>query len=357
MKKISLILAIGMTFLLGCSPKQHTDTQIISVDIDSAEPLCLTADKDVNYVSLEASTPAFSRDIKNVFYVNDTIIRYGQDKVSAFDRQGKYLFDYSNIGEGPEEFVRLNTVFMQGDTLNMYDGNTRRILRYSVAGDFIEYITCKKNDKGLSPAHIIPYPGTHNYIVLPTFIGVPDAENPRFCLYDETLNAIKFSTDLKAHSYINAYFPLVQTDSGILYNDAHSYDIYYVDESLVPMLKYSVDYGKYAISKSLQEKGATEISKALVNGNEDLKYKSIGIRYLNDTPDHLIFGCSGKGLYIVSFDKNTGKTKVFAPNIDPELRWTGFLSVQGDQVTIAAESKENYDQNFTLITFPLSKLI
>lgn len=357
MKKNTLILTIGMTLLFGCSQKQHTAPQIISVDIDNAEPLCLTADKDVNYISLESSTPAFSRDIKNVFYINDTIIRYGQNKVSAFDRQGNYLFDYSGVGEGPEEFIRLSSLFIQGDTLNMYDGSTRRILRYSVAGNFIEYNTCKKNDKGISPANLIPFPGTHNYFVLPIFIGMPDVENPRFSLYDETLNAIKFSTDLKTHSFMNAYFPLVQTDSGILYSDAYSYDIYYVDEELIPTLKYSVDYGKYAISKSLQEKGAAEISKALANQDEDLKYKSIGIKYLNNTPDHLIFGCSGKGLYIVSFDKNTGKTKVFSPNIDPELRWGGFISVQGDLVTIAAESKEDYDQNFTLITFPLNKLM
>ena len=357
MNKILLMIFGSIFVLIGCSKEGCIDAQIISVDIDHVEPLVLMDDKDVNYIYLESSIPAFSRDVRKILYVNDTIIRYGQDKVSAFDGQGKYLFDYSNIGEGPQEFIRLNTVFIQDNKLNLYDGNSRKILRYTTSGEFVEYILCKPNTKGVSPAHIIPFPGTNNYVVLPTFIGVPNVENPLFALYDESLEAIKFSKDIKMHPHINAYSPLVQTDSGILYNDSYSYDVFYVDESLVPKLKYSIDFGKYSIPKSLKEKGVEEISKALINGNEELKYKSIGIRYLNDTPTHLIFGCNGRGLYMVSFDKQKKETKIFSPDITPGLRWTGYLSVHGDKVTIVAESNEKYDQNFVLITFPLSKLI
>ncbi len=358
MNRLALILIIGMSFLFSCSPKESINTQSISVDIDSAEVLALDAGKDINYVYLESSTEAFSKNIRNIFFANDTIIRFGQDKVSAFDKQGKYLFDYSKIGEGPEEFVRLNNVFIKNGVVNMYDGNTRRLLRYSTAGVYIDHISCKKNDEGVSPSYIFPYPGTNNYIILPTFIGgASEAMTPLFGLYDETLTAIRFSKEPKTHPYINAYFPLVQFDKGILYNDSHSYDIFYVDENLTPELKYTVDYGKYAISKSLQEKGPAGISKALVNESESLKYKSIGVNYLNNTQNHLIFACSGKGLYLVSYDKISGRTKVFSPRIDSKLRWIGFLTVNGNQVTIAAESKDNYEQNFILITFPLDKLI
>lgn len=78
----------------------------------------------------------------------------GANEIRVFDRSGELTRTLGGPGEGPGEFVRLQSAWARGDTIEAYDYEQRRITRF-FPGDSIEAIRLE----GVASAHNV-LPGT-----------------------------------------------------------------------------------------------------------------------------------------------------------------------------------------------------
>lgn len=72
----------------------------------------------------------------NQFLIADTQLL----SLFLFDKNADYLGSYGRNGKGPGEFLRMNNIFIKGDTINVVDGKNLRISSYIMADDKINLL-------------------------------------------------------------------------------------------------------------------------------------------------------------------------------------------------------------------------
>lgn len=308
--------------LVCCHNSQKTGVITVSVDPDQAQTTDLTDSAAIRYTQLENVSDAYFKNISDILWSRDTIVVLGSGKISAFDRNGKYLFDYAQKGEGPMEFTSLRSIFLKDRILYLYDNISHRMLSFTLSGNFVDQT--RVSGAGYNSTLILPFPSSENYIGLTTFQGTPGAQTPLFLRYNSHFEKTKESDELIETSFINPAFPLIASGQGFLYNPVWSRDIFFVDQNIEPSLVYTVDFGKYAIPDYIYEKGAQNVVQAIREKNKDVIDKCY-IGYMADTPSHFFFTCYREGVKIVSYDKADGTTKVFAPQFRDGLTPWCFL--------------------------------
>ena len=112
MKKTILIGALALA-LSACSEQKtekciHIDlTNIIEAD---AEKVGLNEwAKNVKFIPLETNDNILIKYIDNVYQKdNKFLVSHGGNRVSIFDKNGKYMHDISSKGEGPTNFINMH---------------------------------------------------------------------------------------------------------------------------------------------------------------------------------------------------------------------------------------------------------
>lgn len=113
-----------------------SDTLRFSTFIDSVEEKTLVL-PDSLYLG-EASQVYI--DAANIFVTD-----WRQNCIYRFDKEGKFINEINCWGEGPEEYLRINKIWVHNDALYIYDSKGLKINYYTLEGDFKGRITCKNH--------------------------------------------------------------------------------------------------------------------------------------------------------------------------------------------------------------------
>lgn len=153
MKKIIFgCAALLCCALSSCNSKDHTtevETAAISINPDKLTVIndngefaaaCLDT---IHFLRLETTDDCLLADIKKVvesdslIYVLDELQGEGK-RVFTFDSNGKFKHQISKIGQGPDEYSRLQAFAFKSDTLYLLDDYNNKILRFDADGNFID---------------------------------------------------------------------------------------------------------------------------------------------------------------------------------------------------------------------------
>jgi hypothetical protein len=109
--------------------------------------------KSVRFIPLETNEDILIASIGNVFQRGDTLLVYHSERLSLFNKEGKYLSDIGSKGQGPEEFTRIRDVLVH-DNLIYVQEMGYRFKVYDWDGNFVKKLVLPHKVCGL-----ITYPG------------------------------------------------------------------------------------------------------------------------------------------------------------------------------------------------------
>ncbi|KYG78778.1 6-bladed beta-propeller [Roseivirga echinicomitans] len=103
-----------------------------------------------------------------------------EDDVFVFDLKGNFVRKINRKGEGPEEYLDITDLWLEGDTLVIYSKNQLTVKRYKLDGDFI-----RSERLPLSPGHIYSYNG--GYAMEMNYRLINDSLRFRYATLDKDL--------------------------------------------------------------------------------------------------------------------------------------------------------------------------
>lgn len=285
-KKKLVILVSFFILIISCKKENHEQLiinkkkEIIKIDAigdEDIKPKIITPE-NVEYIPLE--TTAFSTigkiDRIQIFDENYFITDKKNAKgIFIFNKEGHFLNKINPFGKGPHEITYMDDIQYNKITkqVEIYDSARKKILVYSLNGDFIKEFRTKVY---LSSFYPIKENERYYYTEFRNYKGMLDTDkNYRLLRMDENANLLSsfFSyKDSQADQKINQlqcnFFPMENSDK-VLFLEAFSNNIYELEGNSI-FLKYKLDFTNSNIPDDLLD--SDEINK-IGHGKADLVKK------------------------------------------------------------------------------------
>lgn len=101
------------------------------------------------YIIPEISDSSMLGKINKVYLIGDTLfVMHGSQFITSYDSNGKYIRNYSHIGQGPGEYPVLNDMDIKEGFIYILSGN--KIYKYTTDDRFMGTINLENASKGLS---------------------------------------------------------------------------------------------------------------------------------------------------------------------------------------------------------------
>lgn len=134
-----------LMLLMGCDgKKEKSDNNIISIDVpidrNDASGLFDSIFELNRYIVLETTDESLIRRLgKIVFYKSNLyVLDSDEKKILIFDDKGKYLKQYSHLGQGPGEYLSLTDFTLKEDTLYLLDRMGGQLLLYNLSDSLLD---------------------------------------------------------------------------------------------------------------------------------------------------------------------------------------------------------------------------
>lgn len=146
MNKYTLLLC-GILFACNNPQKEITKDVSFKIKLSSliekgnAENISLEKwGNKIKFIPLETNDSILIKSINKIVQKNDKLLIVHTQRASIFDLKGKYLYDISRRGNGPEEYTSLKSLTVKNDTIFIKEGNNR-IKLFNWQGGFIGQIS------------------------------------------------------------------------------------------------------------------------------------------------------------------------------------------------------------------------
>ena len=198
--------------------------------------------KNVQFIPLETNDDILIKYIDNVDQKEDKyLVSHGMDRVSIFDKSGKYLYDISSKGEGPTNFISVNDVTLHNDLIYIHETNNH-IKAFDWEGNFVKKLELPAKANGL-----ITIDGKEEMLVyVPNLLG--DEPIRYYIVKDEkVMDSIPNPFVYPKAVFAQTFFPEFQPTFGSLkaFIELHSDTLYRVTENWETQPYLSISIGKY----------------------------------------------------------------------------------------------------------------
>lgn len=132
-------------FLFGCGPikKDESDCVQISLPLSREENMIKLSEivDSIQYIPLETQDGCLIGNVDKLIATNDNyylvVDKDVASSVSLFDKEGSFVMKIGNRGAGQGEYITIDDVDCDNEYIYIWDGSSRRILKYSMKGDYI----------------------------------------------------------------------------------------------------------------------------------------------------------------------------------------------------------------------------
>lgn len=292
------VLAIVTT---SCGRAIQTKDAMISVEIDN----CKVIDCD------EFPRICFSEEF--IFSMYDDIqfddgavlyLRTGNNLFAIDAQNGHVITRFSNIGNGPEEYIQLWDFCLVSDGVLLYDIDKKCILKYSKDGRFISSASLGR-DANSSPFQYI-FPLNDSLFIGKRIYGMPDV--PELSIYSSNFEFVKPIGEFILKSGIRLWRELYTgSDQDILYTRYFSNKITGIKNDSV-FCKYSIDFGKYSFDDTLYKDEYECIEQ--LNKHES-RYASLVSNLYEDRQTFVFQFVKQGSKYLTIFKKTANKSMTY----------------------------------------------
>ncbi|OEK06555.1 6-bladed beta-propeller [Roseivirga misakiensis] len=143
-KNTILPLLAALLFLWSCGNEvEQTGLEVIKVDVKNAEEVFLSdIASDVKYIPLETTDDNLIGFIREVEHSNDFVFISDYNSLYQFSLDGSFVRKISRKGEGPGEFLAVNsfTIDEQKGHIYLLAGLNGKLLCYDFEGKFLSEV-------------------------------------------------------------------------------------------------------------------------------------------------------------------------------------------------------------------------
>jgi hypothetical protein len=321
----------------------------ISIDFKNIKSIDIDPD-NVKVIPLETTEQSLLYSINKIQFWKNKIIVFTHYKLCVFDDNGKFLFNVSRKGEGPEEYSALSNFFIQDEHINLFDSDTRRLLSFDENGKFISSTAMNPDENRHFPAVLYPTDNDSYYIAKNRFEG-DQAQTPTLSVWTKEYKLVReingryLTTGLSVPDLFSCY------KDNILYWELLNDTIFSIHDYKQIIPKYYVDFQEKSIPA--YEKTGKDLYELIqyTNRPEVIDRFAARIGYVREDEQYirLIFWFQ-KRLHYVKYDKNNqlASTYCFTGNkLNADLNY--FMDIRNDNLIFSASIKDNYDENPILL--------
>jgi len=168
MKSANIFAVNFLLVITGCGGSRQTSNEsdgFITVDVTASYPkkeLILQDFMEVEYIPLETGGEFYCQGIVLAIGKEYILVRnqVRDGDIFIFDRTGKGVRKINRMGQGPEEYLWNNEVFLDEDNKEIFvcDNSIKKILVYDLFGKFKRNIRIKEDARY---RHLYNYDGEH----------------------------------------------------------------------------------------------------------------------------------------------------------------------------------------------------
>ncbi len=355
MKHIFIFFCIAIS-LNSCS--KQSDITPIPVDVDSATTLVIDPER---ITTLETGDSSMLYDICSLELLNDQFIVHSRNYLKAYDRfSGNFTGDVAKEGKGDGKFSYIGNLWLNGDTICIFDTNLHARLYYSIDGKFHgkDYPFGEEFKTEEQPRQYMELPGIG---IFSTNISTDHTteNNPRYSFYEF---GQKQGRPVPGREITEPTFLADGTNIDSINNRLLSWEplrdtIFAVTPTSVNPI-YHVDFGDKAMPSEVQGMPLGIDRIRAFNKKSNPPYASL-IRYVQpkDGKIYFSFAYGDEKNLIACFDENTGKTSVHhIAAADRSLSQTTFFKIIGDSAFVEICNRNDVFSNPYLYRIPLTDL-
>ena len=144
-KVIYLISLLTLLFITSCNKRdKQLKGELITVDLrenPSVKKILLQDIADIEYIPL-GNDSDFLSSVRFMSVTDNYIWTRGSNngkEILGFDRTGKEICKFSHYGQGPEEYLYINsqTINEEKQEIHVYDRRMNKVVVYNFVGDFL----------------------------------------------------------------------------------------------------------------------------------------------------------------------------------------------------------------------------
>ena len=269
-----------LVFVFGCSGKDSNekgigkasldDFQTYKVDMEQNEAPIFDFIKEVEFVRLQETNESLLKSVVILeVFENDFIIpEYDGSKIYLFDSSGNFKSAMDKKGIGPGELSNIWDLWMEQDTLLVYDRRSYKVHKYALSGE--HYETTKLD---ISPWHIRSTPKGYVYDMYNQLGNHTTKYNLVFVDYEfnEVQRAQPIQLELGATSF--GFDAFQEYEGGLLYQSIFSDTVYQIRErEAIPL--FSLDFEDFWFWNTVGEKpNEKKVFEALMRGDKLTQYR------------------------------------------------------------------------------------
>lgn len=143
----SLILAMFLSSSCGnSSPEQTTSShqavdtfQSYAIDINSPKVKLTNQIESIEILGLEETEASLLSDISEIFVYQDKLLFHHKKSgdIFIFNDKGKFINRINRSGKGPEEYIQITDMWLEGDTIAIHHRASRLVKKYDFQGNFM----------------------------------------------------------------------------------------------------------------------------------------------------------------------------------------------------------------------------
>ena len=277
-------------------PKDYIEIDMVPLIEGEAEKVPLQEwAKSVRFIPLETNNDILMENVDKVLQRGDTLLIHHSQRLSLFDRKGKYLYDIGSKGQGPGEFTYLRSVLLHEGLIYVQEQGCRFKV-YDWDGNFVKKLVLPHKVRGL-----ITYPGREEMLA---YVTKSRGEEPiRFYrlkgeqVLDSIPNPFIYPRGPGAilQTYMSEFLP--SQGSLNVFSEVNSDTVYRVDENLNTHPHIVFNMGRYLYTR--EERYNTTRNDILKRTFND-KYTLMVVGEIGDKV--FIRDSYGQALYATIFD-------------------------------------------------------
>jgi len=158
------------------------DFKSYRLDIDLPVERFADLIESVELVRMEETDNSLLSNIYDIHQSKDQLVFTSgkESDVFVFDLKGNFVRKINRKGEGPEEYLNIRNLWLEGDTLAIYSRNQSTVKRYDLRGNFI-----RSERLPVAPGHLYSYKG--GYAMEMDYRPINDTSYYRYVTLDKDL--------------------------------------------------------------------------------------------------------------------------------------------------------------------------
>jgi hypothetical protein len=253
----NLYVLLLLLAALSCSDKETLDDKLVtnldefksySLDINQPKIKFWNLIESVEIMKLEETNNSLLPRLLKLQTTDDHLVLTSASQAGMLANQGDiFVFDLTgNIvnrinrkGCGPEEYIEINDMWLDGNTLSVYSRLGAKVNRYNLDGDFID-----SRKSPYQAGHILGY--ENGYALDMNYELIDDSLRWRFAVLDKDLEVRATYLPYKTTPNIKFFFAsqtLTRYKNGVLFLRQVSDTVYFLkDNALSPIVH--LDFGQ-----------------------------------------------------------------------------------------------------------------